>query len=202
VFSNSVFDATAPTRAIRGSRKGPGDLVLIKLAAPAPKPWRPQMLDMNLLGAVLPPGAARGDLTELLGYPTLVSYGFGDSEDNFDSYSSGTLRRTTVQVSSSINERTPQFYTKAKDKLGGTCNGDSGGAALFGVPTETAQQVVVGILSENSVPCTGSAGRYVNPDAFRDFIVRESAALGSPVKVPSKDQWTNFLSQPGATGSG
>ena len=72
----------------------------------------------------------------------------------------------------------------------------------IGVPTETAQQVVVGILSENSVPCTGSAGRYVNPDAFRDFIVRESAALGSPVKVPSKDQWTNFLSQPGATGSG
>ena len=146
-----------------------------------------------------PGDPAEPNLVDLMGYPKLTTYGFGDSEDDPNSYSSGVLQRTNVKVVSGLSGKMPTFFTKSGNSLSGTCNGDSGGPALFGRPTTSDRRssksspVLVGILSENSMPCSGSDAQYVNPDAFRDFIVKGSAELGSPIAVPSKSEWLTFL---------
>merc|ERR1711968_205132 len=83
VFSNDIFDKNAPVAYVdkfirtsdygMASAKG-GDLVLIKLKINAPIAWQPQQLALDLLPSVAP---GEKDLTQLIGRPELVSYGFG-----------------------------------------------------------------------------------------------------------------------------
>jgi hypothetical protein len=62
------------------------DLMLIKLASPAPPGWRPQRLAFGLESAIAGlttggkegGGAGAAGLTSLIGNPSLVVYGFGD----------------------------------------------------------------------------------------------------------------------------
>ena len=60
---------------------------------------------------------------------------YGDTEDDPNSYSSGILQRTKVKVVTGLGGTLPTFYTKSGNSLSGTCNGDSGGPAMFGRPT-------------------------------------------------------------------
>lgn len=64
------------------------DLMLIKLASPAPRQWRPQRLAFGLEKSISGlmggqkvegrSGKATMGLTSLIGNPSLVVYGFGD----------------------------------------------------------------------------------------------------------------------------
>ena len=68
----------------------------------------------------------------------------------------------------------------------GTCNGDSGSAALLPLAAGAEGDggpIVVGILSSNTMPCAGSNGMFVNPAAFAAFLQRASKDLGSPLEV-------------------
>ena len=207
IFGASLFDknaASVPVAAVRtpadyswpGFDASDGDLVLIKLARPAPPNWKVQRLSIGLGDAVstmvdAPASgvdAKPGSLTDLIGYPDLDTFGFGDSKDEgvFD-YSAGQLQRIALRTSSDISTDSKSFQAVPLNKRSGTCNGDSGGPALLG------GKVVVGVLSSSSSPCTGATSMFVNPESFRAFIERASAELGSPVKVPGKSEWTDFL---------
>ena len=141
--------------------------------------------------------------------------------DDFASYSSGVLHRlplvATSQVgpaaverffakpvvaSSNSNAATPPPQTT--QRLPGTCNGDSGASALLGTGTGGGApsagpasgggaSVVVGVVSATSVPCAGSTAALVNPGAFRAFLTRASADLGSPIPVATEPEWKRFL---------
>lgn len=202
VFAPSVFAAPAAAsvpveRYVTSPR---GDLVLIKLARDAPAEWQPQRVALDLAAALTGPGAALSDLFG--GRVPLVAYGYGDAADGGAyEYSAGALRRIRVEAISKIAPAERTFYSRVVERGSGTCSGDSGGAALFGVPQARArapgdrsEQVVVGVLSENSTPCTDSNGLFVNPDAFRDFLTTASRELGSPIEVSSKGEWIEFLS--------
>mmetsp|Transcript_35471 Transcript_35471/g.80038 ORF Transcript_35471/g.80038 Transcript_35471/m.80038 type:complete len:366 (+) Transcript_35471:1666-2763(+) len=236
VFSNSLFDKAAESSPVAAFRKtsdysfaaaGPsagssgssseiggasGDLVLIKLAKPAPKNWRPQSLSFNFVESMeegfadlssgassgVPgnakasagKGAPSGSLTDVIGFPELTIYGFGDTEDDYYSYSSGALKSLRVRVVSTIGPKARGFYTSPPDEGTGACNGDSGAAGLLG---SGQGRVVVGVLSSTSTPCTGSTSAFVNPDVFRAFVEKASADLGAPVKVRTKSEWRDFL---------
>lgn len=91
-----------------------GDLVLIKLAGPAPTNWVPQRVptlptlpastSAGSTGSVGSAGSAASAGPAVEGVPVpsaggLVDlFGFGDTIDDEDSYSSGILQKLTVKV--------------------------------------------------------------------------------------------------------
>eukprot|EP00613_Pedinella_sp_CCMP2098_P041897 CAMPEP_0171791038 /NCGR_PEP_ID=MMETSP0991-20121206/66069_1 /TAXON_ID=483369 /ORGANISM="non described non described, Strain CCMP2098" /LENGTH=363 /DNA_ID=CAMNT_0012400727 /DNA_START=215 /DNA_END=1306 /DNA_ORIENTATION=- len=249
VFSNNLLDPNAPSAKVAAVRTPADygftatdsgsvggldgtDLMLIKLATPAPAEWRPQRMAFGLEDAILGLSSSKagsnagsgGDkavgLTELIGNPSLMVYGFGDSVDDFASYSSGLLHRLPLVASSEVGPAKTNFFAKPvvsnaaaaaaaqppaqSQRLPGTCNGDSGSAALLGTGTGGADpaagpasgggaSVVVGVVSATSVPCAGSTTVLVNPGSLRAFLTKASADLGSPLPVASEADWKRFL---------
>jgi hypothetical protein len=137
--------------------------------------------------------------------------------DDPASYTSGVLHRLPLVASSAVSPTQERFFAKpvaAAPKqpgsaspaaaLPGTCNGDSGSTALLGTgtggsapsagpATNGGSGVVVGVVSATSVPCQGSTAALVNPGAFREFLTKASADLGSPIPVTSDAEWQRFL---------
>lgn len=181
VFGNDIFDKNAPTvpvaKYLRPADvgvnlvKGPlgSDIVLIKLAAPAPKEWR--VVDL---------GRAADNAAATL-------YGFGETVDDPDGYTSGVLHKVDLVPKTVIDPSKPTFFTASTSAKAGSCNGDSGGALLSQpVPSPlTAQPArrLIGVLSSNSMPCAGSTAAFANPVFFREFLRRASARLGSPLDI-------------------
>ncbi|KAJ1461809.1 trypsin-like cysteine/serine peptidase domain-containing protein [Pelagophyceae sp. CCMP2097] len=144
------------------------DIVLIKLKNNAPKEWRRASMR-------LPDQESTGfgkDASNPL-YPRATLFGFGDSREDEDDYTSGRLRKLQVAAISPVLENRPSFYTMVTAKGSGSCSGDSGGAAV------DAQGDVLGILSANSLPCADSNGIFVNPFFFRKFIEKAAKEMGA-----------------------
>lgn len=152
-------------------RQQNNDLMLIRLAAPAPSAWTVQPI-------APPPGRAAGAVATDE-FPQLDVLGFGDSVDDETRYSAGVLGRLRLQAISPVSSAT--FLTMVLDKQAGTCSGDSGAAAIVaGGRGADARRGVVGVLSSNSLPCTGSNGLFVSPAAFADFLRKGAADLNLP----------------------
>ena len=137
------------------------------------------------------------------------------SVDDETSYTSGVLHRLPLVASSAIGPTIDRFFAKpvapltdysstSPPPLPGTCNGDSGSAALLGTGTGGAAPstgpaqfgssgVALGVVSATSVPCQGSTSALVNPVAFRKFLTEASADLGSPIAITSDADWQRFL---------
>lgn len=181
VFGNDIFDKTAPTvpvaKYLRPADvgldvvKGPlgSDIVLIKLAKPAPKEWR-----------VVDVGRTADKAVATL-------YGFGDTVDDADDYTSGVLHKVDLLPKTAIDPSKPTFFTSSTNAKAGSCNGDSGGALLTQpVPsplTADPARRLIGVLSSNSMPCAGSTAAFANPAFFSEFLRRASAQLGSPLNI-------------------
>lgn len=172
VFGDSLLDPTAVSVPVQGfvlasqyGKQPNNDLLLIRLRDPAPPEWTIQPI------APLP---APGSPDE---YPSLEILGFGDSVDDERKYSAGLLGKLELQAISPVSK--PTFLTMVLDRQTGTCSGDSG-AAVLATNSESQSKGVIGVLSSNSVPCTGSNGLFVSPAAFRDFIRRGARDLDLP----------------------
>mmetsp|Transcript_16647 Transcript_16647/g.38398 ORF Transcript_16647/g.38398 Transcript_16647/m.38398 type:complete len:299 (+) Transcript_16647:156-1052(+) len=153
-------------------REKNNDLMLIKLAHDAPSNWVVQRI------APAPAPSQDGSSFSAANYPELEIIGFGDTDDDENKYSAGLLSRLRLQAISPVSAAT--FLTMTLSNLAGTCSGDSGAAVIA---TGAASGGVVGVLSSNSVPCTGSKGLFVSPAAFRDFIRRGAKDLDLPSPV-------------------
>lgn len=172
VFGSSLLDKGARSVPVEkfvlasqfGQEKN-NDLMLVKLARPAPSEWQVQ--------PIAPPPAGGGGNE----YPQLQVLGFGDTVDDERTYSAGVLSRLRLQAISPVSA--PTFLTMVLDKRAGTCSGDSGAAAIA-TGGAAAGRGVVGVLSSNSVPCTGSNGLFVTPSAFREFLRRGAQELDLP----------------------
>ena len=196
IFSNNIFDLNAPSIPIIDFKKASeygvsaaGDLLLIKLARRAPPNWIIQRLSFNFRDYLMQKKTSIGASTQYdeLINRDLMAYGYGDTTDDFFSYSSGVLKRLIIRPTTNIFSEF--FYTLPKNKSQGTCHGDSGGAAILQPKNGKGSPVILGILSSTSMPCAGSSSAFVNPDAFREFIVRASADLGSPISVTDSSNW-------------
>jgi len=171
VFGTSLLDSDARSipveRYVLASKYGierGNDLMLIRLSEPAPPEWKVQRISTTENGE----------------YPPISVFGFGDTVDDENTYSAGTLRKLQLQTISPVGE--PTFLTMVFDKKTGTCNGDSGAAALVtGTGSRGGDtQSIVGVLSSNTVPCTGSNALFVSPSNFGNFIRRGCKDLGVP----------------------
>ena len=108
VFGADMFDTSAPTRKVAAlkttadyglSGQSGGDLVLIKLASPAPASWRPVELPLGLLPgkAELKEAERRGSpfYPDGLGLPSVSAYGYGQQSTagtrDASAYSAGKL---------------------------------------------------------------------------------------------------------------
>lgn len=177
VFGTSLLDKEARAvpveRFVLASQYGEpnNDLMLIRLSGPAPSEWRVQPI-------APPPPPNGGDVSNE--YPELEVFGFGDSVDDDSTYSAGLLQRLRLQAISPVSA--PSFLTMVLDKTAGTCSGDSGAAAMA-TGGASAGKGVVGVLSSNTVPCTGSNGLFVTPAKFREFIRRGAKDLDLPAPV-------------------
>ncbi len=184
VFGTNIFDKKATSvpvaRYLRPSDV-PGlqlsnaplanDLLLVKLARPAPKAWR-----RVAVGLARQTPEAYSDIMRI--------YAYGDRIESDEDYTSGLLRSVDL-----VNT-TPRIATDSKFlakplRGGGTgvCNGDSGGAALL--LDEAKLPAVAGILSSTSLPCAGSTSVLINPafGPLAEFVRKGSRALGTPVDV-------------------
>jgi secreted trypsin-like serine protease len=175
VFGDSLIDPAAVSVPVQGfvlaSQYGKelnNDLLLIRLREPAPPEWTIQPI------APFPTPGSPDD------YPGLEILGFGDSVDNEQKYSAGLLGKLKLQAISPVSK--PTFLTMVLDKQTGTCSGDSGAAAIASSGANQGKGVI-GVLSQNSVPCTGSNGLFISPAAFKDFIRRGARDLDLPSPV-------------------
>lgn len=181
VFSNDIFAKNAKTVAVeqylRPKDVGLGstndyanDLVLIKLKEPAPENWR--------VANVIPPALTTFDNDLGLTKPKVNLYGFGDTVDSQDDYTSGVLHKIQLNAISPVASATPKFYTASNTKTSGSCNGDSGGPA-FRSNSDGSQ--IIGVLSSNTMPCSGSQAIFMNPAFFKAFLQKASTKLGAPI---------------------
>lgn len=177
MFGDSLLDPAAvsvPVQAfVLASQYGKqpnNDLLLIRLRDPAPPEWTVQPI------APFPTPGSPDD------YPALEILGYGDSVDDEQKYSAGLLGKLELQAISPVSK--PTFLTMVVDRETGTCSGDSG-AAVLATSRERGGEAkgVIGVLSSNSVPCTGSNALFVSPAAFRDFIRRGARDLDLPAPV-------------------
>ena len=202
VFGADMFDKSAPTSKIVGLKttadyglagQSGGDLVLIKLATPAPPSWRPVELPLGLLPAKAEQEEARrlGSpfYPDGLGLPSVAAYGYGQQSTagtrDPDAYSAGKLKSVELELKTEVRPWAPGFLTAPVNKAQGTCAGDSGGAALLRLQDPQGRglrQIVLGVQAEASVPCEGNKQIFIFPDYFQDFIERASRDLGSPVR--------------------
>jgi len=170
-----------------------GDLVLIKLAQPAPEPWRPVELPLGLLPAKTEQEEAKRKSSPFypsgLGLPQVLTYGYGAQSTrgtrDADFYDAGYLKRIAVELRTEVRPWAPGFLTEPVVKGTGTCAGDSGGAALLRLQDPQGRgvrQLVLGVQAEASVPCEGNQQIFVFPDHFREFLLRASSDLGSPLQ--------------------
>lgn len=146
------------------------DLLLIKLARPAPKAWR-----RVSVGLVRQSPEAYSDV--------MRTYAFGDRIESDEDYTSGKLRSVDLVNSTPRLEKDSKFMAKAIKGSSGVCNGDSGAAALL--LDESKLPAVAGIISSTSLPCAGSTSVLINPayGPLAEFVRKGSRALGTPVDV-------------------
>jgi len=170
-----------------------GDLVLIKLSRPAPAPWRPVELPFGLLPEKSEQEEARRIGSPFypdgVGLPQVLTYGFGSRSTkgtrDADYYDAGVLKRLEVDVRTEVRPWAPGFLTTPVVAGTGTCAGDSGGAALLRLQDPRGRgvrQFVLGVQAEASIPCEGNQQLFVFPDNFREFLLRASRDLGSPLQ--------------------
>jgi len=201
VFGSEMLDEKAPSREIErfvttadyGIETAGNDLLLIKLKGPAPPPWRPIELPLQLLPTQAEQQAAarRGSpfYPDGVGMPPLVSYGYGQlssaGETDTSAYSAGSLRRIGLQVRTEVRPWGPGFLTTPLTKGTGTCAGDSGGGALVGLGDPAGSGVrtlLLGVQAAASKPCVDNQAIFVFPQAFSEFLIKASRDLGSPLK--------------------
>ena len=184
VFGTNIFDKKATSvpvaRYLRPSDV-PGlklsdaplanDLLLVKLARPAPKAWR-----RVAVGLARQTPEAYSDIMRI--------YAYGDRIESDEDYTSGLLRSVDLVNTSPRISTDSKFLAKPLRGGGtGVCNGDSGGAALL--LDEAKLPAVAGILSSTSLPCAGSTSVLINPafGPLAEFVRKGSRALGTPVDV-------------------
>ena len=184
VFGTNIFDKKATSvpvaRCLRPSDV-PGlklsdaplanDLLLVKLARPAPKAWR-----RVAVGLARQTPEAYSDIMRI--------YAYGDRIESDEDYTSGLLRSVDLVNTSPRISTDSKFLAKPLRGGGtGVCNGDSGGAALL--LDEAKLPAVAGILSSTSLPCAGSTSVLINPafGPLAEFVRKGSRALGTPVDV-------------------
>ena len=184
VFGTNIFDKKATSvpvaRYLRPSDV-PGlklsdaplanDLLLVKLARPAPKAWR-----RVAVGLARQTPEAYSDIMRI--------YAYGDRIESDEDYTSGLLRSVDLVNTSPRISTDSKFLAKPLRGGGtGVCNGDSGGAALL--LDEAKLPAVAGILSSTSLPCAGSTSVLINPafGPLTEFVRKGSRALGTPVDV-------------------
>ena len=184
VFGTNIFDKKATSvpvaRYLRPSDV-PGlklsdaplanDLLLVKLARPAPKAWR-----RVAVGLARQTPEAYSDIMRI--------YAYGDRIESDEDYTSGLLRSVDLVNTSPRISTDSKFLAKPLRGGGtGVCNGDSGGAALL--LDEAKLPAVAGILSSTSLPCAGSTSVLINPafGPLAEFVRAGSRALGTPVDV-------------------
>lgn len=169
------------------------DLILIKIASPAPSTWRTVELPLGLLPAKNEQEEARRRKSPFypdgLGFPSLVTYGYGQQSTSGTvdpgKYSAGALKRIGVQVRSEIRPWAAGFLTTPLDSGTGTCAGDSGGGALAVLQDPKGRglrQVLVGVQAMASSPCENNQQVFVNPAAFAEFLLQASKDLGAPLE--------------------
>ena len=184
VFGTNIFDKKATSvpvaRYLRPSDV-PGlqlsnaplanDLLLVKLARPAPKAWR-----RVAVGLARQTPEAYSDIMRI--------YAYGDRIESDEDYTSGLLRSVDLVNTTPRISTDSKFLAKPLRGGGtGVCNGDSGGAALL--LDEAKLPAVAGILSSTSLPCAGSTSVLINPafGPLAEFVRKGSRALGTPVDV-------------------
>ena len=184
VFGTNIFDKKATSvpvaRYLRPSDV-PGlklsdaplanDLLLVKLARPAPKAWR-----RVSVGLARQTPEAYSDIMRI--------YAYGDRIESDEDYTSGLLRSVDLVNTTPRISTDSKFLAKPLRGGGtGVCNGDSGGAALL--LDEAKLPAVAGILSSTSLPCAGSTSVLINPafGPLAEFVRKGSRALGTPVDV-------------------
>ena len=202
IFGANMFKKGVPERRIQAYKTTSeygfppaqgGDLVLIKLTQPAPAAWRPVELPLGLL-----PNKAEQDEAKRkdspfypdgVGLPAVSAYGFGEQStrgtQDADYYASGVLKKVELQLRTEVRPWAPGFLPKPVTKGEGTCAGDSGGPALLRLQDPQGRgvrQLVLGVQAEASVPCEDNQQLFIYPDYFKEFIVRASADLGSPIR--------------------
>lgn len=202
VFGSDMFNKDAPVSKIKAIKtaadyglKGEsgGDLVLIKLATPAPAPWRPVELPLGLLPAKAEQEEAKKKESPFypdgLGLPSIAAFGYGQQSTagtrDANAYSAGKLKRVELQLKTEVRPWAPGFLTAPVNKGDGTCAGDSGGAALLRLQDAQGRgvrQIVLGVQAEASIPCESNQQIFIFPDYFADFIVQASRDLGSPIR--------------------
>ena len=147
------------------------DLLLVKLARPAPKAWR-----RVSVGLARQTPEAYSDIMRI--------YAYGDRIESDEDYTSGLLRSVDLVNTTPRISTDSKFLAKPLRGGGtGVCNGDSGGAALL--LDEAKLPAVAGILSSTSLPCAGSTSVLINPafGPLAEFVRKGSRALGTPVDV-------------------
>ena len=135
------------------------DMVLIKLARPAPKDWT-----RVAVGGAFPTDA----------YASILRvYGFGDRIESDEEYTSGTLRSIDL-VNTSPRTGSQYLARSLRGKTDGTCNGDSGAAALL--LDENKKPAIVGVLSSTSLPCAPASVRRGDVAATSQIVCARAAA--------------------------
>ena len=184
VFGTNIFDKKATSvpvaRYLRPSDV-PGlklsdaplanDLLLVKLARPAPKAWR-----RVAVGLARQTPEAYSDIMRI--------YAYGDRIESDEDYTSGLLRSVDLVNTTPRISTDSKFLAKPLRGGGtGVCNGDSGGAALL--LDEAKLPAVAGILSSTSLPCAGSTSVLINPafGPLAEFVRKGSRALGTAADV-------------------
>jgi hypothetical protein len=209
VFGADMLRNGAPSREIDryvstedyGVDTAGNDLILIKLKGPAPAPWRPVELPLQLLPskAELKEAEKAGNplFPDGIGMPQVVSYGYGqqnvDGEQKADAYLAGVLKRIGLEVRTEVRPWGPGFLTTPIDSKTGTCAGDSGGGALVSIGDPRGQglrQILLGVQAAATKPCVGNQAIFVYPQAFSEFIMKASRDLGSPI-MPGLS-WRDF----------
>jgi hypothetical protein len=88
-------------------------------------------------------------------------------------------------VRTEVRPWAPGFLTTPVDKGTGTCAGDSGGGAVVGIGDPSGRglrQLLLGVQAAASKPCVDNQAIFIYPQAFRDFLLKASADLGSPLQ--------------------
>jgi len=200
VFGSDMLKSGAPSRDVEryvstadyGIDTAGNDLLLIKIKGAAPAPWRPVELPLSLLPSKAEQKEAEKADSPLypdgIGMPAVISYGYGqqdvNGESDYDAFKVGTLKKIGLQVRTEVRPWAPGFLTTPLEKGTGTCAGDSGGAAIVGIGDPQGRglrQILLGVQAAASKPCVDNQAIFVYPQAFREFLLKASRDLGSPI---------------------